>query len=37
MNALDTNILIYVHDPRDKRKQEIASALLENLSDGVLV
>jgi len=37
MNAVDTNILIYVHDPRDKRKQDIASALVENLADGMLV
>jgi predicted nucleic acid-binding protein len=37
MNAVDTNILIYVHDPRDIRKQDIASALVENLADGVVV
>jgi predicted nucleic acid-binding protein len=37
MNAVDTNILIYVHDPRDKSKQDIASALIENLADGVLL
>ena len=37
MNAVDTNVLIYVHDPRDRRKQAIASDLVENLSDGLLV
>ena len=37
MNAVDTNILIYVHDPRDRRKQEIASSLIVSLFDGVLL
>jgi predicted nucleic acid-binding protein len=37
MNAVDTNILIYVHDPRDPRKQDIASELIEKLTDGLLV
>jgi len=37
MNAIDTNILIYVHDPRDKKKQDIASQLVVNLPDGLLV
>jgi predicted nucleic acid-binding protein len=37
MNAVDTNILIYVHDPREKKKQDIASDLVVNLADGVLV
>ena len=37
MNAVDTNVLIYVHDPRDARKQNIASELVESLADGVLV
>jgi predicted nucleic acid-binding protein len=37
MNAVDTNILIYVHDPRDPGKQQIASELVEHLSDGILV
>jgi predicted nucleic acid-binding protein len=37
MNAVDTNILLYVHDPRDTRKQDIASELVENLADGMLV
>ncbi len=31
MNAVDTNILIYARDPRDRRKQEIAIALIEGL------
>jgi predicted nucleic acid-binding protein len=29
--------LIYVHDPRDRRKQQIASDLVESLADGLLV
>ena len=37
MNAVDTNILIYVHDPRDANKQEIAAALVSNLIDGILI
>ncbi len=37
MNAVDTNILIYVNDPRDLIKQEIASLLVSNLIDGVLI
>lgn len=37
MNAVDTNILVYVHDPRDKRKQAIAGQLVESLVDGVLL
>ncbi|MCI0492854.1 MAG: PIN domain-containing protein [Planctomycetes bacterium] len=37
MNAVDTNILIYIHDPRDLRKQDIASDLVVNLADGVLL
>jgi predicted nucleic acid-binding protein len=37
MNAVDTNILIYVHDPRDPRKQRIASELIVDLTDGLLV
>jgi len=37
MNAVDTNVLIYVHDPRDRIKQQIASDLVEKLSDGMLV
>jgi predicted nucleic acid-binding protein len=37
MNAIDTNILIYVHDPRDSLKQSVASNLVQNLDDGLLV
>jgi predicted nucleic acid-binding protein len=37
MNAVDTNILIYVHDPRDPRKQAIAVQLLKSLVSPVLL
>lgn len=37
MNAVVTNILIYVHDPRDALKQRIASDLIIDLEDGVLL
>jgi len=37
MNAVDTNVLIYVHDPRDAEKQATALALLESLSEGALL
>lgn len=37
MNAVDTNVLIYVHDPRDLVKQETASFLLDSLTDLVLL
>jgi len=37
MNAVDTNILIYVNDPRDPVKQEIAASLVSALTDGVLL
>jgi predicted nucleic acid-binding protein len=36
MNAVDTNVLIYAHDPRDGRKQAIAQSLVGSLSDAVL-
>ena len=36
MNAVDTNVLMYVHDPRDPRKQAIAEALVRTLTDGAL-
>jgi predicted nucleic acid-binding protein len=29
MNAVDTNVLIYVHDPRDPQKQAKATALVQ--------
>ena len=37
MNALDTNTLLYVHDPRDPRKQSTAVSLLKSLTDPVLL
>ncbi|MGE5212576.1 MAG: PIN domain-containing protein [Nitrospirota bacterium] len=37
MNAVDTNVLLYVHDPRDVAKQVTASNLLQSLGDGVLL
>lgn len=37
MNAVDTNILIYVNDLRDPAKQIIAASLVSTLTDGVLI
>jgi predicted nucleic acid-binding protein len=37
MNAVDTNVLLYVHDPRDPSKQQTATALIQSLADGVLL
>lgn len=37
MNAVDTNILLYVHDPRDPAKQQIASALVQSMISGALL
>ncbi|NJK64410.1 MAG: PIN domain-containing protein [Synechococcaceae cyanobacterium SM2_3_1] len=37
MNAVDTNILIYVNDPRDPVKQSIAISLVSALTEGVLL
>ncbi|MFL6216242.1 MAG: PIN domain-containing protein [Blastocatellia bacterium] len=37
MNAVDTNILVYAHDPRDPAKRTAAMALLDSLIDGVLL
>jgi predicted nucleic acid-binding protein len=37
MNAVDTNVLFYVHDPRDAAKRVVAATLVESLSDGVLL
>ncbi|MBI3949140.1 MAG: PIN domain-containing protein [Acidobacteria bacterium] len=37
MTAIDTNILIYAHDPRDPVKQAIALSLLDSLEDVVLL
>jgi predicted nucleic acid-binding protein len=37
MTAVDTNVLLYVHDPRDPDKQSTAASLVESLVDGVLL
>jgi predicted nucleic acid-binding protein len=37
MNAVDTNILFYAHDPRDLAKQEVALSLIDSLDDGALL
>lgn len=37
MNAVDTNVLIYAHDPRDATKRDVATALLGSLIDGILL
>lgn len=37
MNAVDTNVLIYVQDPRDAGKQQTAASLVGSLSDGILL
>lgn len=37
MNTVDTNILIYVNDPRVLVKQGTASSLVSSLTDGVLL
>ena len=37
MDAVDTNILIYVNDPRDPVKQEVATSLISDLTDNVLL
>ena len=37
MNAVDTNILIYAHDPSNTAKMNTAIALLDSLSDGILL
>lgn len=37
MNAVDTNILIYVHDSREPTKQAKAIDLITSLVDGVLL
>ena len=33
MNAVDTNVLLYVHDPRDVTKQAIAANLLQSVKE----
>jgi len=37
MNAVDTNVLIYAHDPRDAAKQATAVALIQSLTDAALL
>ena len=37
MNAVDTNVLIYIHDDREPVKQAIAEDLVGQLEDGVLL
>ena len=37
MIAVDTNVLIYAHDPRDSRKQSVALSILNSLTDGALL
>lgn len=37
MNAVDTNILLYVHDPRDPVKQAAAASFVQSLTDGALL
>ena len=37
MKAVDTNVLIYAHDPRDLIKKVIAITLLDSLEDGALL
>ena len=36
MNAVDTNVLVYAHDPRDSEKQAVAVSLIESLLDVIL-
>jgi hypothetical protein len=37
MIAVATNVLLYVHDPRDPDKQATAASLMQSLTDGVLI
>ena len=37
MNAVDTNVLMYVRDPRDPVKQSVARQLVLTLTDGILL
>ena len=37
MNAIDINVLIYAHDPRDEIKRSKALNFVTSLDDGVLV
>ena len=37
MNAVDTNILFYAHDPKVPNKQQLAADLISSLNDGALL
>jgi predicted nucleic acid-binding protein len=37
MNAVDTNVLVYVHDDREPAKKQSAKKLVDGLTDGVLL
>jgi predicted nucleic acid-binding protein len=37
MNAVDTNVLFYAHDPREPAKRSRAMSLIESLDDGALL
>ena len=37
MNAIDTNVLVYAHDPANPAKQKCARELIENITDPVLL
>jgi predicted nucleic acid-binding protein len=37
MNAVDTNVLLYVHDPRDQIKQAVAKQLVSSLGNAALI
>jgi predicted nucleic acid-binding protein len=37
MNAVDTNVLIYVHDDREPEKKALARELIDRMEDGVFV
>ena len=37
MHAVDTNVLIYAHDPRDAAKQAMAVSLIQSVTPGVLL
>lgn len=37
MHAVDTNVLLYAHDPRDVAKQTKAIEVLRTLEDGVIL
>ena len=37
MNAVDTNVIIYAHDPRSPAKRSTAEALMRSMADGALM